>query len=79
MTVPSAVPYEVTPTEREHHMAVITLTSSPSAAIDAINIAVGEVELALEAGDPRRTGLRLIQGGLDDLYRVELERERSVA
>lgn len=49
---------------------------SPSA---AVNIAVGELALALEPDDPRGSGLRMIQGGLDQLYSVELERERLVA
>ena len=43
-------------------------------AIDAVNVAIGELELILEPGDPRRRGLRLIQGGLDDLWAAELDR-----
>lgn len=50
-----------------------------SAAIDAVNLEVGELALILRRNDPRRRGLLLIQDGLDELYRVELERERLVA
>jgi hypothetical protein len=50
-------------------------------AINAVNIAVGEFALALEPDDPRGGGLRLIQGGLDELWHAsggpDLELDRA--
>jgi hypothetical protein len=51
--------------ERTLRLDAVTLD-----AINAVNIAVGEFALALEPDDPRGGGLRLIQGGLDELWRA---------
>jgi hypothetical protein len=51
-----------------------TILDGPAAAIDTLNLAVGEFALSLAPDDPRQPGLRLVQGGLDELYRVELKR-----
>jgi hypothetical protein len=62
--------------ERPLRLGAVTLD-----AINAVNIAVGEFALALEPDDPRGGGLRLIQDGLDELWRAsggpDLELDRA--
>lgn len=50
-------------------MGTIALHEATAEAVNALNIAVGELAFALERDDPRRAALGQIQSGLDSLWR----------
>jgi hypothetical protein len=65
----------------EASVSAAALYALDADALDAFNIAVGELAFALRADDPRRAGVCLIQGGIDALWaaRATLDELAAVA